>query len=104
MAGNGEVVFEWAVGFVAECAAAGVELPPHVARMLPHVEVVLWIREQRTPPTWQQISERWNVCRATAFRWRRAMLAGQSSTPPMLDPMQLSASGWYQPLSARWPR
>lgn len=104
MPGTGEIVFEWAVGFVAECAATGIELPPHIARMLPYVEVVLWMRQQRSPPTWQQISERWNVCRATAYRWRRVLRSSSPETPPVLDASQLTTWGWYKPLSARSPR
>lgn len=109
MACGGEVIFEWAVGFVDECAAAGVELPPQVTRMLPYVDVVLWVRQQRKPPTWRQISERWGVHRATAYRWKR-VLGAQAPTRESLETHpgaprhqllspQLSGTAWYQGLN-----
>ncbi|WP_439444480.1 hypothetical protein ABWU93_11550 [Xanthomonas translucens pv. translucens] len=109
MAGGGEVIFEWAVGFVDECAAAGVVLPPQITLMLPYVDVVLWARQQRKPPTWRQISERWGVHRATAYRWKRVLRAQPQSEkvlethPPeprhqLLSP-QLSGTAWYQGLN-----
>ncbi|MFC6838583.1 hypothetical protein [Xanthomonas theicola] len=93
MASSGEIIFEWAVGFVDECAAAGVELPPQVTRMLPYVDVVLWVRRQRKPPTWREIADRWNVCRATAYRWKRVLRASPECQ------QELEAHAWYQGLN-----
>lgn len=99
MASAGEAIFEWAVGFVDECAAAGVELPPQLTRMLPYVDVVLWVRLQRTPLTWQQLSERWGVHRATAFRWLRVLRARPAEAAPALLPSHISGTAWYQGLN-----
>ena len=34
-----------------------------------------WALQQRDPPTWQAIANRFDVSRATAYRWREAWLA-----------------------------
>jgi hypothetical protein len=36
------------------------------------VEFWLWCEQQRVPPTWQDIQKRYEVSRATAFRWLAA--------------------------------
>lgn len=41
------------------------------------IQFTSWAATLRQPPTWQQISERFGVSRATAFRYRAALLAAR---------------------------
>jgi hypothetical protein len=60
---------EWTVGMVLALQDAGVSMEPGLVQMMPYAEVVVWAQERHGPPTWEDIKNRWNTSRATAFRW-----------------------------------
>lgn len=42
------------------------------------IQFTSWAATLRNPPTWQQISERFGVSRATAYRYRSALEAARA--------------------------
>ncbi|MGH8073678.1 MAG: hypothetical protein ACREO4_06345 [Lysobacter sp.] len=63
---------------------------------LPEIEVVLWTITHRQAPTAEAIAARWNVSRATGFRWAQQLatvhetwarlMREQRSPPANVDP------------------
>lgn len=66
---------KWAVALAARLEANGHPLTPDVVELLPHMDVVLWARQQRMPLTQRALCERFGVSRATAFRWMQVLRA-----------------------------
>lgn len=53
--------------------AAGKEFPHDAVPLVPYLDVVLWAEQHRTNVTVEAICARWNVCRATAYRWHAGL-------------------------------
>ncbi|KRG38872.1 hypothetical protein ARC78_15140 [Stenotrophomonas pictorum JCM 9942] len=66
---------KWAVVLAARLEANGHALTPDVVELLPHMDVVVWARQQRMPLTARALRERFGVSRATAFRWLQVLRA-----------------------------
>ncbi|GHH52447.1 hypothetical protein [[Pseudomonas] boreopolis] len=67
------LTFAWALALVDAFEGEGVSIPPSAVPLLPYVDVVLWARAQHAPVSVRDILRRWPVCRATAYRWHRAL-------------------------------
>ncbi|MBH1600340.1 hypothetical protein I5U56_06510 [Stenotrophomonas maltophilia] len=68
------VMVSWAIAVVGEFDGAGCRIPDAVVPLLPMVEVVLWAKEQPWPLRVEALQERFNLSRATAYRWHGALL------------------------------
>lgn len=71
---NAPHAYGWVVDMVLELRRLGVPLTPELQRLLPLGPLVAWAIDLKSDPTWQDIANRWGVHRATAFRWRPALL------------------------------
>lgn len=63
---------EWAISVVEWADERGLDLSDS-AELFPYVQLVLWARTLRRPPTNDVIRARWGVHRASAQRWRRRL-------------------------------
>lgn len=63
----------WAIAVVGEFDAAGRRIPENVVQLLPMVDVVLWAKEQPQPLQVDGLQVRFNLSRATAYRWLTAL-------------------------------
>lgn len=50
------------------------------------IEIILWAIERRLPLTVEAIRERWNVDRATAYRWLAPLANAQERMRPVIFP------------------
>ncbi|HHA2690829.1 TPA: hypothetical protein ACOEPG_002808 [Stenotrophomonas maltophilia] len=64
----------WAITVVSEFEGAGRRIPEAVVPLLPMVEVVLWAKMQPGPLQIEALQQRFNLSRATAYRWYSALL------------------------------
>lgn len=71
----------WALDLVDEFEKAGEPVPENAVPMLPLVDVVLWVKQQEAPVSAQDLAARYNVSRATAFRWAAALRAHAGHSP-----------------------
>lgn len=74
-------VMAWALTLVDEFEKAGEPVPENAVPMLPLVDVVLWVKQQDVPVTPKDLATRYNVSRATAFRWAAALKAHAGHAP-----------------------
>ena len=66
---NAVYPMSWAVDFVLTLSKENIELTPALQRLVPLSCVVIWAQQVRALPPWQDIADRWNVHRATVYRW-----------------------------------
>lgn len=75
-------LLKWAVVLATKLEADGRPLSPDVVEMIPHMDVVVWARQQRRPLTQCALSERFGVSRATAYRWLQVLRAPAAEIRP----------------------
>ncbi len=74
---SASAMVSWAITVVGEFEGAGRRIPDTVVPLLPllpMVEVVLWAKEQPGPLKIEVLQQRFNLSRATAYRWYSALL------------------------------
>lgn len=71
---SASAMVSWAITVVSEFEGAGRRIPDAVVPLLPMVEVVLWAKEQPAPLKIEVLQQRFNLSRATAYRWYSALL------------------------------
>lgn len=57
-------------------AEDGIEFPRSAVPLVPYMDVVLWAARQQRRVDVETIATRWNVCRATAYRWHEKLFGG----------------------------
>lgn len=67
------LMVSWAIAVVGEFDAAGRRIPEALVPLLPMVSVVLWAREQPSPLRVEDLQARFDLSRATAYRWLTAL-------------------------------
>jgi len=67
------VMVSWAIAVVGEFDAAGRRIPDNAVQLLPMVDVVLWAKEQPQPLQVEALQAKFNLSRATAYRWMTAL-------------------------------
>lgn len=67
------LMVSWAIAVVGEFDAAGRRIPEALVPLLPMVSVVLWAKEQPHPLQVEALQARFDLSRATAYRWLTAL-------------------------------
>jgi hypothetical protein len=63
---------DWVVSLVKVLEDREVE-QAEICALVPYASVVFWARQRTSTIGWKDVSERFGVCRATAYRWLPAI-------------------------------
>jgi hypothetical protein len=59
----------WVVDLVLLLQAERRQISAELQQLVPLAQVVIWAQQRRAMPSWEEICERWNCNRATAYRY-----------------------------------
>jgi hypothetical protein len=68
----------WTIDLVIEMKLAGCEVTPGMQRLLPLLAAAVWALDRHAEPMPDDIVRRYDVSRATAYRWLRKIRSART--------------------------
>jgi hypothetical protein len=78
---NGTHPMAWTVEVVLALQADGRALSPELLQLIPLAQVVVWAQQRRHLPTPDELRDRFQVHRCTAYRWMPHLRRAREATP-----------------------